>query len=159
MEELEWIKKFEKELKEGKELECDWELYCWENFTKSGMKSKIKELKNRAKNEEQAFVAANCLGELYYLGCEAHGVSVNYTKAIFWFKQAARYSHALRGEVLYELAYCYKHGRGKNRDTAKAFKMFEALAKIDDGNLPLGAEFTEAAKSAFLKMSKGRRYD
>ncbi len=159
MEELEWIKEFKEELRTKKEIPRDWELYCWENYSKPEMQAKIKELKERAKIEEQPFAAANCLGELYYLGCKSHKISVNFTKAIFWFKQAAQYSNAHRGEVLYKLAYCYKYGRGKNRDTAKAFKMFAALAKIDDSNLPVGTEFTEAANSAFKKMSGERKYD
>ncbi len=159
MDEMKWIKEFEKELKTKEEIPCDWELYCWENISKLAMQAKIKELKKRAKSEEQAFAAANCLGDLYYLGCKVHKISVNFTKAILWFRQAAQYSNAHRGEVLYKLAYCYKNGRGKNKDKLKAFKMFEALAKIDDSRLPVSAEFTKAANAEFIKMSEERKYD
>lgn len=152
MKELEWIKDFKEELSSGKVIPLDWELYCWENYSKPKMKVKIQELKKQAQDDEKAFAAANCLGDLYYLGCKTHNISVNYTKAIFWFRKAAQYSNAHRGEVLYKLAYCYTYGRGKNRDKAKAFKMFEMLATIDDSTLPVSAEFTESARIAFAKM-------
>ena len=137
MKELEWIKQFEEEVRCGKEMPEDFELYCWESYSKLELKAELKELKERAQNEDQAFVAAACLGDLYFLGCKEHGISINYTKAIFWFRQAVQHSNAYRGEVLYRLARCYKYGRGANKDTVKAFKMLKALAAIDCSKMHL----------------------
>lgn len=137
MEELEWIRKFEEELQSEREVPEKLEAYCWENHTKPKMKVTVQELKRRVQNDKEAFTAADCLGDLYYMGCKEHNIPVNYQKAIVWFKQAARYSTANRGCVLYKLACCYKYGRGKNGDTAKAFQMFDALAGIDASKLRL----------------------
>lgn len=70
-----------------------------------------------------------------------------YKKGVYLYGRAAQYKSAYRGEVLYWLAYCYKYSRGSNKDTVKAFKMFEALAKIDCSKieLPEHAEFTANA--------------
>lgn len=144
MKELEWFKRFKEDLICGNEMSDDWELYCWKNCTKTEIKDIIRKLKKQAQNEKQAFVAAYCLGDLYYSGCKEHGIPVNYTKAIYWLNQAAQCNNIFRGEVLYCLANCYKYGRGANKDTVKAFKMFEALAAIDCSKIELldDAEFT-----------------
>ena len=90
------------------------------------------------------------LGEYYLIGRSRLRLPVNYKKAIFWYSRAAEYKSAYRGEVLYRLAYCYKNSRGANRDTAKAFKMFEALAKIDCSKieLPERAKFIAKANNS-----------
>ena len=70
-----------------------------------------------------------------------------YKKGIDLYRRIAKFKSVYRGVVLYRLAYCYKYARGANKDTAKAFKMFEALATIDCSKieLPLRAEFTADA--------------
>lgn len=154
MEELEWIRRFEEEMK-GEEIPEEYEAYGWESFSKPDLKAKIQELKRRVKNGERAFSAANCLGDLYYEGCKKHDIPVNYQKAIFWFRQAARLSNAGRGCVLYKLAYCYKYGRGKNGDTAKAFETFKALAEMDARNFRVYAllDHEELVRAANFKLA------
>ncbi|MDE7330448.1 MAG: sel1 repeat family protein [Clostridia bacterium] len=70
-----------------------------------------------------------------------------YKTGINLYGRAAAFKSAYRGAVLYRLAYCYKYTRGANKDTAKAFKMLEALAAIDCSKieLPLRAKFTADA--------------
>lgn len=70
-----------------------------------------------------------------------------YKKGIGLYARAAQHESAYRGEALYRLAYCYKYARGANKDTVKAFKMLEALAKIDCSKieLPERAKFTADA--------------
>lgn len=70
-----------------------------------------------------------------------------YKKGIDLYGREAEHRSAYRGKALYRLAYCYKYACGANKDTPKAFKMFEALAKIDCSKvqLPEDAGFTDYA--------------
>ncbi len=73
------------------------------------------------------------LGDIYKYGCKEGGIRVDYKKAIYWYRAAAQYCKWFdRKEALLKLAYCYRDGRGKNKDANKASLMFEALAKCDD---------------------------
>ena len=67
---------------------------------------------------------------------------------ILWYSRAAKHRSLYRGDILYMLAFCYKHAKGADKDEEKAFKMLEALAKIDCSkiDLPKIAEFTDRAK-------------
>ena len=147
MKELEWIKEFEQDLKKGfatpEESEKSWFEYL---IFETGKKPRInRKLFQSAK--EGDFTAMRCLAEYYCTGLEELGSTANYAKAIFWYSRVAEQRSIYRGKILYWLAYCFEHAKGANRDLFKAFKMFEALAKIDCSkmNVPEPAKFTALA--------------
>ena len=95
------------------------------------------------------------LGDIYKYGCKEGGIHVDYKKAIYWYKLAAQYGKGFdRKEALIKLAYCYKQSCGATKDTEKAFKMFEALAKIDGRDLPFDLGLIEWANMGLASCLK-----
>ena len=152
MKELEWIKELEEDFKSGDMMRFPKRAHLthWENIPADEENRKLIQGINKiylpfAKKGDWAEMRH--LGEYFCIGRKRLGLPVNYTKAIFWYSRAAEHKSLYRGDVLYMLAYCYEHARGVNRDHKKAFKMFEALAKIDCSKieLPELAQFTDRA--------------
>lgn len=152
MKELEWIKELEEDFKSGDKERFPTRAHItyWENVPADDENRKLMAGINKiympyAINGDYAEMRH--LGEYYFVGRPVLQLPANYKKAIYWYSRAAEYKCAYRGEVLYKLAYCYKYARGANKDAVKAFKMLEALAKIDCSKmeLPERAEFTADA--------------
>lgn len=156
MKELEWIKELEEDFKSGdkERFPIRAVITHWENVSSDEEHRQYMKMKNqlliKLVKEIDDYGAMRALGENYLVGLKHFNLSVNYKKAIYWYSRAAEYKCAYRGEVLYWLAYCYKNSRGANRDTVKAFKMFEALAKIDYSKieLPERARFNAKANNS-----------
>ena len=152
MKELEWIKELEEDFKSGDQTRfptivqrAEWENYAINAEHSVILKQINKKFSQSAKDGD--YTAMRRMGEYYCVGRATLHLPVNYKKAIFWYSRAAEHKSLYRGDVLYMLAYCYEHARGANRDRKKAFKMFDALAKIDCSKieLPELAQFTDRA--------------
>ena len=153
MKELEWIKELEEDFKSGDQTRfppivqrAEWENYAINAEHRAILKQINKKFSQSAKDGD--YTAMRRMGEYYCVGRATLHLHVDFKKAIYWYSRAAEHKSLYRGDVLYMLAYCYEHARGANRDRKKAFKMFEALAKIDCSKLELPelAQFTDRAK-------------
>lgn len=76
--------------------------------------------------ENEHDVAMNTLGAMYYQG---RGVEQDYTKAVYWYNEAAN-----RGNVtsMSNLGYCYYYGRNIPVDYEKAYQMYTKAAIMGD---------------------------
>ena len=156
MKELEWIKELDEDFKSGDKERFPRRAFIthWENIPATDDRRQSRKELNKLHfllvKRNNDYGAMRALGEYYLIGRSNLGLLINYKKSIFWYSRAAEHKSAYRGEVLFWLAYCYKNSRGANRDTEKAFKMFEALAKIDCSKieLPELAKFNAKANSS-----------
>lgn len=147
MKELEWIKELREDFESGdrslfppKDYFMDRESYSPECIRKIA-RGVIK--RAREGDPDEMWNAA-----IYYaFGIEKPYMPRNYGKAIYWYGRVAEYRGEYRGLALYDLAWCYKHAKGKNKDEKKAYEMLKALAEIDCSKIELyeEAEFTAAA--------------
>lgn len=71
-------------------------------------------------------IAMNSLGAMYYQG---RGVEQDYSKAVYWYTEAAN-----RGNVtsMSNLGYCYYYGRDIPVDYEKAYQMYTKAAIMGD---------------------------
>lgn len=152
MKELEWIKELEEDFKSGDQTRfptivqrAEWENYAINAEHRAILKQINKKFSQSAKDGD--YTAMRRMGEYYCIGRATLHLPVDFKRAIYWYSRAAEYKSAYRGEVLYMLANCYKHAKDADKDEGKAFKMFEALAKIDCSKieLPELAQFTDRA--------------
>ena len=86
------------------------------------------ELEERAKTDFPAKVVVG----YYYL--EGKGVKQNARTAVMWFKDAISQQHDDIGRAYNNLAYCYEHGMGTEKDVTKAFENYLLAAKNGDNN-------------------------
>ena len=81
--------------------------------------------------ENNAARAAFELGRLLAVGCEARGLQPAPTRALVWYRYAARMGHA---EAAYELANAYRRGYGTPAVPARAASLYRLAA--DAGYIP-----------------------
>ena len=73
-----------------------------------------------------AALAAYTLGELLALGNPADGLHPSPTRALVWYRYAARLGHT---EALYALGDAYRRGFGTPADTGRAVSLFQLAAE------------------------------
>ena len=85
--------------------------------------------------------AINNLGELYRYG---FGVPVDWDKAFLLYKKAAERTDNTTAAALYNLATCYYHGIGteKNREEAKRLRILAANAGWSEASYDLGITYS-----------------
>lgn len=72
-----------------------------------------------------AALAAYELGRLLAVGSPAEGLRPSPTRALVWYRYAARLGHI---EALYELGDAYRRGYGTPKDTARSVELFRLAA-------------------------------
>lgn len=143
MKESEWIRELKEDFESG-----DQSLFPPKYYFKDLEDSPVGQARISARRAQNGdFDEMWSLAIYYSFGRAEPYMPRNYKKAIYWYRKLAEYKSEYRGDVLYRLAYCYKHARGKNRDLKKAFEILKALAEIDCSKIELceEAEFTAAA--------------
>lgn len=148
MKELEWIREMREDFESG-----DQSLFPQRKAYRNLEAYSVQEVNKRVRQSVRLAKAGDldeiwAVAEYYFFGNKALNMPRNYEKSIYWYSRAAQYKSEYRGYALYQLAYCYKNSRGKNRDCKKAFEMLKALAEIDCSKIELydDADFTAAAK-------------
>lgn len=80
------------------------------------------------KAEQGDAVAQYNLAEKYYNGV---GISLNYEKAVYWYKKAAGQGNL---DAEYSLGFCYKNGKGVFKNFRRAVKLLKHAAEQGHAN-------------------------
>lgn len=93
-------------------------------------------------------VAQNTVGVWYYTGKDS--IKQDYKEALLWWAKSAKQDNA---DAIGNMAMCYQLGRGAEKDSAMAVKLYEAaIKKGNSGIIPQHETIVKNTKSVFSSL-------